>query len=197
MLMARTLGTHIDNATSADGRNFYKAMDFLASYVGKSLSEWPYQQISGWEGSVQNFCKDLYRTAVYLNPARKDYLRLYRAHRILNPHDNFNLLYMQATETDHAYAFAAGQLELAMKCADKAKKEEKNAARRRVIPRSINKDGSLAMVHPHDWCSGFFAGSLWQVYAYTHDDYWRQAAISWTWPIEEAKWHRVRTTWDL
>ena len=49
MLMARTLGTHIDNATSADGRNFYKAMDFLASYVGKSLSEWPYQQISGWE----------------------------------------------------------------------------------------------------------------------------------------------------
>lgn len=47
-----------------------------------------------------------------------------------------------------------------MKCADKAKKEEKNAARRRVIPRSINKDGSLAMVHPHDWCSGFFAGSL-------------------------------------
>lgn len=70
-------------------------MDFLASYVGKSLSEWPYQQISGWEGSVQNFCKDLYRTAVYLNPARKDYLRLYRAHRILNPHDNFNLLYMQ------------------------------------------------------------------------------------------------------
>ena len=123
-----------------------------------AISEWPYQQISGWEGSVQNFCKDLYRTAVYLNPARKDYLRLYRAHRILNPHDNFNLLYMQATETDHAYAFAAGQLELAMKCADKAKKEEKNAARRRVIPRSINKDGSLAMVHPHDWCSGFFAG---------------------------------------
>ena len=47
-------------------RPFYKAMDFLASYVGKSLSEWPYQQISGWEGSVQNFCKDLYRTAVYL-----------------------------------------------------------------------------------------------------------------------------------
>lgn len=59
-------------------------MDFLASYVGKGLSEWPYQQISGWESSIQNFCKDLYRTAVYLNPARKDYLNLYYAHRILN-----------------------------------------------------------------------------------------------------------------
>lgn len=190
MLMAKKLGSNIDNATSTDGRNFYKAMDFLAPYVGKSLVEWPYQQISGWEHSQQNLCKDLYRTAAYLNPARKDYLQLYYAHRILEPQDSFNLLYVKATETDHAYAFAAGQLELAMKCADKAKKEEKNAAKRRVIPRSIHKDGSLAMIHPHDWCSGFFAGSLWQMYAYTHNDYWRQSAISWTWPIEESKWHK-------
>lgn len=46
------------------------------------------------------------------------------------------------------------------------------------------------MIHPHDWCSGFFPGSLWQIYAYTHDDYWRQQAISFTWPIEESKWHK-------
>lgn len=190
MMMAQKLDLRIDNATSADGRNFYKAMDFLTPYVGKSLSEWPYQQISGWEDTQQNFCKDLYRTATYLASARKDYLRLYYAHRIQEPQDRFNLLYAQATETDHAYAFAARQLEFAMKCADKARKEEKNAARRRVIPRSIAKDGSLAMIHPHDWCSGFFAGSLWQMYAYTHRDFWRQSAISWTWPIEEAKWHK-------
>ena len=190
MLMAKKLGSNIDNATSTDGRNFYKAMDFLTPYLGKSLNEWPYQQISGWENSQQHFCKDLYRTAVYLNPARKDYLRLYDAHRVLNLRDPFNLLYVQASETDNAYAFAAGQLKLAMQCADKARKEEKNAAKRRVEPRSINKDGSLAMIHPHDWCSGFFPGSLWQMYAYTNDDFWRQSAISWTWPIEEAKWHK-------
>ncbi len=189
LLMAKKLGIDIDNATSADGRSFYKAMDFLTPYVGKSLSEWPYQQISGWEGSQQKFCKDLYRTAVYLNPARKDYLRLYNANRVLDLRDPFNLIYVQANEVDHAYAFAAGQLKLAMQCADKAKKEEKNAAKRRVEPRSIHKDGSLAMIHPHDWCSGFFPGSLWQMYAYTNDDFWRQSAISWTWPIEEAKWH--------
>ncbi len=190
MLMAKKLGISIDNATSADGRSFYKAMDFLASYIGKNLREWPYQQISGWESSQQNFCKDLYRTAVYLNPARKDYLRLYNANRVLNLRDPFNLIYVQANEVDNAYAFAAGQLKLAMQCADKARKEETNAAKRRVEPRSINKDGSLAMIHPHDWCSGFFPGSLWQMYAYTHDNFWRQSAISWTWPIEEAKWHR-------
>lgn len=101
MLMAKNLRIKLDDITSTDGRNFYKAMDFLASYVGKGLSEWPYQQISGWESSIQNFCKDLYRTAVYLNPARKDYLNLYYAHRILKPHDNFNLLYIQATALDN------------------------------------------------------------------------------------------------
>lgn len=190
MLMGKKLGLDIDQATSEDGRNFYKAMDFLTPYAGKSLYEWPYRQISGWEYALQSFYKELYRTAIYLNPGRKDYLRIYNTHRVWQPQDRFNLLYVQATETDHAYAFAAGQLKLAMQCADKARKEEKNAARRRVMPRTIAKDGSLAMIHPHDWCSGFFPGSLWQMYAYTHDDFWRQSAISWTWPIEEAKWHK-------
>ncbi len=189
LLMAKKLGSSIDNAVSADGRSFYKAVDFLVPYVGKSLSEWPYQQISGWEESQQKFCKDLYRTWL-LNPAKKEYLKVYKANNIVDYSDRFNLLFVEATDVDNAYAFAAGQLEFAMMCADKAKKEEKNAAKRRVIPRSISKDGSLAMVHPHDWCSGFFPGSLWQVYAYTHNDFWRQSAISWTWPIEESKWHK-------
>ena len=187
--MAEKIGIRIDNATSPDGRNFYRAMDFLAQYAGKGTEEWPYQQISEWDYKQQEFCKDLYRAGL-LNPARKDYLRLSKAHRVIQWKDRFNLLYVQPSEVDNAYAFACKQLEFAMQCADKAKKEEKNAARRRVMPRSIHKDGSLAMIHPHDWCSGFFPGSLWQVYAYTHDDYWRRAAISWTWPIEEAKWHK-------
>lgn len=189
-LMAQKINIHIDNATSADGRNFYKAVDFLAQYVGKDVKDWPYQQISEWDYKQQELCKDLYRCATYLDPSRKDYLRLYNANRVINWKDRFNLLYMQPTEVDNAYAFACKQLELAMQCATKAKKEEKNAAKRRVIPRTINKDGSLSMVGAYDWCSGLFPGSLWQVYAYTHDDYWRQQAISWTWPIEEAKWHK-------
>jgi hypothetical protein len=187
--MAQKINIKIDDATSADGRNFYKAMDFLTPYVGKDVKSWPYQQISGWEGKQQEFCKTLYR-AWLLNPERKDYLRLCKANRVVDFSDRFNLLYVRATDVDNAYAFAAGQLELAMKCADKAKKEERNAAKRRVSPRSVHKDGFLAMVHPHDWCSGFFPGNLWQVYAYTHDDYWRRQAISFTWPIEEAKWHK-------
>ncbi len=187
--MAQKIGLKIDDATSADGRNFYKAMDFLAKYVGKDVRDWPYQQISEWDYKQQEFCKDLYRTSL-LNPSKKDYLRLAQAHRVIDWADRFNLLYVQPTDVDNAYAFACKQLTFAIDCANKAKKEEQNAAKRRVTPRTLHKDGSLALVHPHDWCSGFFPGSLWQVYAYTHDDYWRQQAISFTWPIEEAKWHK-------
>lgn len=190
LTMARNLNMDTEALAAHDGHSFYKAMDFLAQYMGKDSGTWPYRQISGWEEAQQNFCRDLYRTATWLNPTRKDYLRLYNDCRTLDLGDRFNLLYVQATEVDHAYAFAAGQLQLAMQCADKARKEQKNAARRRVVPRTIAKDGSLAMIHPHDWCSGFFPGSLWQMYAYTHSDFWRQSAISWTWPIEEAKWHK-------
>lgn len=187
--MARKLGISVDIATSDDGRNFYKAMDFLAAYTGKSAAEWPYQQISEWDSKQQLFCKDLYK-AYLLDPARKDYLRLYKAHRVVDFTDRFNLLYVDATETDNAYAFAAEQLKYAMACTDKAKKEAANASKRKVSPCTVGKDGSLTLVHPHDWRSGFFPGTLWQVYAYTHDDFWRERAVSYTWPIEEAKWHR-------
>lgn len=206
ILMAKKLGTDLACATSADGRSFHKAMDFLASYTGKPLAEWPYKQISGMEQAQQNFCKDLYRTAAYVCggscPKEKQvcekkavmckeraarYMNIYMGNRVLDFSDIFNLVYFQPTDVDDAYAFSAGQLAFAMECADKAKNEKENAMNRRVEPRSINPDGSLAMVHPHDWCSGFFPGSLWQMYDYTRDDFWRQSAISWTWPIEEAK----------
>ena len=187
--MARKAGREIQHETSADGRNFFKAMDFLAKYVGKPQTEWPYQQISNWAGSQQSFCRDLYR-AYLLNPDKKEYLQLYKSHRILDLKDRFNLLYFVPSDVDNAYAFACGQLDLAIDHATQARKEEKNAIKRMVMPRSIAKDGSLAMVHARDWCSGFFPGSLWQIYKYTNDPYWRQQAISWTWPIEEAKWHK-------
>ena len=188
-LMAQKVGISIDNATSTDGRNFYKAMDFLAQYVGKDVKEWPYKQISEWDYKQQEFCKDLYRTYL-LNPTRQDYLKLYKAHRVIDWKDRFNLLYMQPDEVDNAFAFACNQLTFAMQCTEKAKKESDNICKRNILPRTISKDGSLKMIGAYDWCSGFFPGSLWQMYAYTHDDYWRQQAISYTWPIEEIKWFK-------
>lgn len=186
-LMAKKIGIPIDQSTSADGRNFYKAMDFLAPYVGKDVSAWPYQQISEWDYKQQEFCKDLLRTYT-LNPARTDYLKRYKTYNRVNYNDHFNLVYGQPDMVDNAYTFATGQLSYAMQRTEQAKSKVTN--KKLVSPRSLEKDGSLRLVQPRDWCSGFFPGSLWQMYAYNHSDYWRQQAISYTWPLEEVKWHR-------
>ncbi len=187
--MARKAGCRIDGATSDDGRSFYRAMDFLAAYVGRPVGEWPYRQIGEWESKQQEFCKDLYK-AWLLAPERKDYLRICKQHRVLDLADRFNLLYVDATEADNAFAFASQQLELAVGCTVEARRQEANAARRRVSPCTVGRDGQLVLVHPHDWRSGFFPGTLWLLYAYSHDPQWREQAVSFTWPIEEAKWHR-------
>jgi len=75
--IAKSLGIDLYKAESADGRNFYKAIDFLTPYLGKGVSEWPYKQISGWENTLQAFCEDLY-CIVALDSSRKDYLDLYK-----------------------------------------------------------------------------------------------------------------------
>lgn len=79
-------------ANSKDGRCFFKAVDFLASYLGKELSGWPYQQISDWDEKQQAFCDDLYRITL-LDSSRIDYLRLYKTHKKIHPSDINNLLY--------------------------------------------------------------------------------------------------------
>lgn len=173
--MGQKIGIPIDNATSTDGRNFYKAVDFLIPYFGKEKADWPYQQISDWDYKQLEFSKDLYR-AYLLNPSRTDYLQVYRNNRKVDCKDRFNLLFLQADITDHALAFASGQLEYAMECVDEAEKKEPN--KRLVSPRTVEKDGSLRLVAPRDWCSGFFPGSLWHVFTFNRTDFWRQQAIS-------------------
>lgn len=92
-VMGKKMGLSIDHSTSADGRNYYKAVDFLAAYLGKDVSEWPYKQISDWDGKQQELCKDLYR--IYrMNPDRKDYLRLYQTYNKPDAQSEFILLYV-------------------------------------------------------------------------------------------------------
>ena len=99
MLLAKRAGLSIDRMESEDGRSFYKAVDFLTPYVEKGEKAWPYQQISGWDGEIQSFCKDLYRIATCLDPDRKDdYLRLFWSYSVRQSDDRFNLLYLDAKQ---------------------------------------------------------------------------------------------------
>ena len=187
--MASLHGLNMGVVESPDGRSVEKGLDFLAGYIGAGAPAWEYAQISGMDGKKQEVLKDLYRYSL-LKPERKDMADKYFAGRMLDYADSFNLLYLSPREQDDAYVEILPQMEYAVKCATEARNAKENLGAHRVIPRSINSDGSLSMVHPHDWCSGFFGGSLWQVYDYTRLPEWRETAISWTWPIEEAKWHK-------
>ena len=94
------------------------------------------------------------------------------------------------------FDFAGHQLTFAISEIDKAIAEESPENREKresrnlgplVNPRTINKEGKLALVVSRDWTSGFFPGELWYMYEYTKDKKWEDAARKYTDPLEREK----------
>lgn len=98
----------------------------------------------------------------------------------------------QTSIVDDNFNFASQQLKYAFTEIDSAKvnQTEKQKANFLSYPRNIQPDGSLGLVNPHDWTSGFFPGELWYMYEYTKNDYWKQKAEYFTAPIEQEKTNR-------
>jgi rhamnogalacturonyl hydrolase YesR len=48
------------------------------------------------------------------------------------------------------------------------------------MPRTLRSDGSIVFVPKEDWTSGFFPGSLWYMYEYTGDGFWKKKAEKFT-----------------
>lgn len=178
-------GIRLDTLTSSDGRNFYKAMNFLLPYLGAPRKRWPYKQISQWEEKQEAFAQDVYRTYL-LNPAKNGrFADAFRKKGLKNYTDRFFLLYYRPDSTDQQLAAADQQLRFALQCVEKRQQELQGKAGGQLrFPRSVEKDGSLRLVAPRDWCSGFFAGSLWQLYGATRNPFWRKQAVRFTWPLE-------------
>jgi rhamnogalacturonyl hydrolase YesR len=57
------------------------------------------------------------------------------------------------------------------------------------FPRSLKIDGSLRMVGPSDWSSGFYPGILWMIYDYSQDEKWKDQAIRFTGYLEDQKYN--------
>ena len=161
-----------------------KAADYLAAYLGKKAEEWPYQQISQWDEKQNQLAKDLYRLYL-IDPQRTDYERMARKNMVKRWEDRFFLLYYTPDGIDNAFAHADSQLRHLLQRTDAMREEAGDTT---LMPRSVERDGSLRMVRRTDWCCGFFSGELWQMYQYTHDPFWREQAARNTWRIEQAKW---------
>jgi len=56
-----------------------------------------------------------------------------------------------------------------------------------TFPRSVNPDGTVNSVPSKDWTSGFYPGSMWELYAYTKDKMWADSAAAWTAGLESVK----------
>lgn len=48
------------------------------------------------------------------------------------------------------------------------------------IPRALEADGSLRFSKSREWTSGFYAGTLWELYRFSKNERLRQAAEQWT-----------------
>lgn len=94
MLMAKNMDKDISNVSSFDGRNLYRALDFLIPYIVYGKEVWPYQEIGDWDEVVQNLVRDLYRTGTYLVPYREDYVRIFDECAEYRPGELFNLIYL-------------------------------------------------------------------------------------------------------
>lgn len=188
MLMAKNAGINTWGAEAQ--QRVWKAVDFLLPFMGKEVKEWPYQQISQWDEKQQVMAQELYRIGHYLNPEKAaEYIKAFRSVYRQDYKDIFNVLYLEPDATDMSMAFVCQQTKVALKEAAKARSQAENMSGHRVMPRTVSADGTMRMVGPKDWCSGFFPGVLWMIYEYTHDDFWREEAISATWMIEESKNH--------
>ncbi len=58
-------------------------------------------------------------------------------------------------------------------------------------PRSTDVDGKLKLVNINDWTGGFWPGSLWYVYEFTKDDFWKKNALKWTKSLEKNQYNNT------
>jgi unsaturated chondroitin disaccharide hydrolase len=56
-------------------------------------------------------------------------------------------------------------------------------------PRTAFPDGKVEVIHSGVWTSGFFPGSLWYIFEYTGDSFWRITAEKYTANIEDQKYN--------
>ena len=92
--IARNAGVEVGGDSKVAFERVAKGLDFLAQYLDKDVSAWPYQQISGWDSAKKEVARDLYR-AWLLFPERTDYLDLYKQYGPTNEKDRFTLLYIR------------------------------------------------------------------------------------------------------
>lgn len=189
LITAKSVGKDYYAESPEIKARYLKAFDFLIQYLGKDREAWkPYLQISNWETAQYNLCDNIYRLCRLIDPSQTGFSDVYYqyANRSLD-HRN-RLLYGTNDPIEEIFQFAGQQFDYALLCT--AETAHMLNTSNKVNPRSVEKDGSLKLVTPRDWCSGFFPGSLWYMYEYTKNPKWREQAEKYSSNIESEKFDR-------
>ena len=96
---------------------------------------------------------------------------------------SINLAWAQDINTRETIAFAAKQAELQLR--ETRRLQDGN----RVSPRTLDANGGLELVPSRDWTSGFFPGILWQLYHFTGEAKWMEAAREATGKLEKEQYN--------
>ncbi len=89
--IASTMNIDIFNACSIDGRSITKAIEFLLPYLGKTPSDFPYQQIKDWDKVQNDFCWILLRTDKLTS--KSTYQQYYQKYLPAQGKDNNYIIY--------------------------------------------------------------------------------------------------------
>jgi unsaturated chondroitin disaccharide hydrolase len=81
------------------------------------------------------------------------------------------------------------QLKLLAVNFEKTKAQSRDSGKALVSVRSLNNDGSLKLIPSKDWCSGFYAGSLWLASDLADDKTLQQMGREFTEPLEQEKFN--------
>ena len=92
------------------------------------------------------------------------------------------LVHAQSIKVSQVFADAEKQTQVMLTSITEAKGTKTEL----VSPRTLE-SGQLKLVPAKDWTSGFFAGELWMLYAYTHKPEWKSKAEEFTSPLEKEK----------
>lgn len=68
--IGKVLNIDLLKEKSADGRSIYKAVEFLLPFINKPATDFPYKQISDWDGVQQKLSWQLYRVDQMLSKPR-------------------------------------------------------------------------------------------------------------------------------
>lgn len=93
-IIAKNHNLNIDNAVKIKNHSFFKALDYLAFYIGDNDKLWQYKQLSNMSKVKQELIKDIYRTYIFLDNNKISYRNIFYKNKGFIKDYLFHLLYV-------------------------------------------------------------------------------------------------------